>query len=201
MSLLWMVAITLVILQISVFCTTIYLHRAKTHKGLELNPVVGLLMHLFMYRKEARDPQTIRKYTPDWKPDVLDRIPGLEYGALGGMAIFMLMFGVWWGLAAWWVHVIGYILLNSSINSVCHMVGYRNFDNKATNLKSIAMLTAGEGLHNNHHEFPTSARFAWRGHEIDPAWPVCLSIAPSGCDRRSVSRAGRKRKARCQRSR
>jgi stearoyl-CoA desaturase (delta-9 desaturase) len=52
------------------------------------------------------------------------------------------------------------------------MVGYRNFDNKATNLKSIAMLTAGEGLHNNHHEFPTSARFAWRGHEFDPAWTV-----------------------------
>jgi stearoyl-CoA desaturase (delta-9 desaturase) len=110
-----MIAITLVILQMSVFCTTIYLHRTKTHKGLELNPVVGLLMHLeltlftgvvprqwaavhrkhhhfsdeqgdphspyiygmwtvlfgnyFMYRKEARDPQTIRKYTPDWKPD------------------------------------------------------------------------------------------------------------------------------------
>ena len=46
MSLLWMIAITLVILQMSVFCTTIYLHRTKTHKGLELNPVVGLLMHL-----------------------------------------------------------------------------------------------------------------------------------------------------------
>ena len=34
MSLLWMVTITLVILQASVFCTTIYLHRAKTHRGL-----------------------------------------------------------------------------------------------------------------------------------------------------------------------
>ena len=46
MSLLWMSAITLVILQTSVFFTTIYLHRCKTHRGLELHPVVGLLMHL-----------------------------------------------------------------------------------------------------------------------------------------------------------
>ena len=39
MSILWMLAITLVILQVSVFCTTIYLHRTKTHRGLELHPV------------------------------------------------------------------------------------------------------------------------------------------------------------------
>jgi stearoyl-CoA desaturase (delta-9 desaturase) len=49
------------------------------------------------------------------------------------------------------------------------MVGYRNFDNKATNLQSIAFLTAGEGLHNNHHQYPTSARLSLRGREIDPA--------------------------------
>jgi stearoyl-CoA desaturase (Delta-9 desaturase) len=34
------------------------------------------------------------------------------------------------------------------------------------------LMTAGEGLHNNHHEFPTSARFSLRGREFDPAWPV-----------------------------
>ena len=211
-----MAAITLVILQISVFCTTIFLHRAKTHRGLELHPAVGLLMHLelslftgvvprqwaavhrkhhhfsdqagdphspyihgmwtvlfgnyFFYRKEAHNPLTIRKYTPDWKPDLLDRIPGMEYAALGGLGIFMLLFGVWWGLAAWSFHVAAYILLNSSINSICHMVGYRNFDNKATNLQSIALVTAGEGLHNNHHEYPSSALFALRKGEIDLAW-------------------------------
>ena len=218
MSLLWMAAITLAILQVSVFFTTIYLHRAKTHRGLELNPVVGLLMHLeltlftgviprqwvavhrkhhhfsdevgdphspyiyglwkvlfgnyFMYRKEAQDAAMVAKYTPDWKLDILDRIPGLNYGALIGLGIFMLLFGIWWGAAAWVTHVVLYIFLNSSINSVCHMIGYRNFDNKATNLQSIALLTAGEGLHNNHHEYPTSARFALRPHEIDLAWPA-----------------------------
>ena len=218
MSLLWIVTITLLVLQASVFCTTIYLHRAKTHRGVELHPVVGALMHLelalftgvvprqwaavhrkhhhfsdkdgdphspyiygmwtvlfgnyFFYKREAQDPETIRKYTPEWKEDVLDKIPGIQWAGLGGLSIFILLFGPWWGVGAWFTHAVLYVLLNSAINSVCHMVGYRNFANKATNLQWIAFLTAGEGLHNNHHEYPTSARFALRGWEIDPAWPV-----------------------------
>lgn len=218
MNLLWMGIITLVILQMSVFCTTIFLHRAKTHRGLELHPVAGFLMHLhlslftgivprqwaavhrkhhhfsdkqgdphspyiyglwtvlfgnyFFYKKEASDKAVVRKYTPDWNEDALDKLPGMQYAAFAGMGIFMLMFGVWWGVAAWAAHVALYIFLNSAINSVCHMIGYRNFNNKATNVQWIALLTGGEGLHNNHHEFPTSALFALRGREIDPAWPV-----------------------------
>ena len=46
MNLFWMALITLAVLQMSVFFTTIYLHRAKTHRGLELHPIVGFLMHL-----------------------------------------------------------------------------------------------------------------------------------------------------------
>ncbi len=218
MSLLWMAIITAVILQISVFCTTIYLHRAKTHRGLELHPAIGLLMHLhltlftglvprewaavhrkhhhfsdkqgdphspyiygmwtvlfgnyFFYKRQASDPAVVRKYTPDWKEDALDRLPGMHYGALAGLGIFMLMFGIGWGAAAWTAHVLLYIFLNSSVNSVCHMVGYRNFNNKATNLQWIAWITGGEGLHNNHHEYPSSALFALRRWEVDPAWVV-----------------------------
>ena len=222
MNLPWMALITLAILQMSVLFTTIYLHRAKTHKGLELHPAVGFLMHLelslftgivprqwaavhrkhhhfsdqagdphspyiyglwtvlfgnyFFYRREAANPGTVRKYTRDWKNDALDKIPGMQWAALGGMGIFMLMFGPWWGLAAWGAHAVLYVLLNSAINSVCHMVGYRNFANKATNLQWIAFLTGGEGLHNNHHEYPTSARFALRRWEIDPAWPIIRTL-------------------------
>ena len=229
MSLFWMSVITLLILQTSVFFTTIYLHRAKTHRGLELHPAVGFLMHLelalftgilprewaavhrkhhhfsdeegdphspylfgmwtvlfgnyFMYRKEAKDKAVVRKYTPDWKNDALDSLPGIEYAVLGGLAIFMLMFGVWWGLAAWAFHIVAYILLNASINSICHMRGYRNFDNKATNVQSIALMTAGEGLHNNHHEYPTSPRLSLRRGEIDPAWPLIRALEICGLAR------------------
>jgi stearoyl-CoA desaturase (delta-9 desaturase) len=219
MSLLWMFLITVVIMQASVFVTTIYLHRAQTHRGLELHPFVSNLMHLelvlftgivtrewvavhrkhhhfsdkegdphspylfgmwnvlfnnfFMYRKETKNEATIRKYTPDYKPDLIDKFPVLDrFGIFMGLGIFMLMFGPAWGLGAFLFQAVGYIFLNASINSICHMVGYRNFDNLATNHQFIALLTGGEGLHNNHHEHPSSAKFALRAKEIDPAWPV-----------------------------
>ncbi len=228
MSLLWMAVITFVILQMSVFATTIYLHRSITHRGVELHPVVRLLMHLelmlftgiiprewaavhrkhhhhsdevgdphsprvlgmwtvlfgnyFLYKKEANNKATVNKYTPDYRPDILDHLPMViqDYAIFLGLGIFMLMFGWAWGLAAWAIHIVAYVLLNSSINSLCHMIGYRNFDNLATNIQLIAFLTGGEGLHNNHHEFPTSALFALRGREIDLAWPVIRLLEKCG---------------------
>lgn len=218
MHLLWIVAITVVILQVSVFLTTIYLHRAITHRGLQLHPVIANLMHLhlsiftgvvprqwaavhrkhhhfsdregdphspkvyglwrvllgnyFYYKRETKNTATVLKYTPDYMTDLVDRIPLIEYGVFAGLAIFVVMFGWAWGIAAWGFHLVAYVLLNSMINSLCHHSGYKNYDNGATNLQSVALLTAGEGLHNNHHEFPTSARLSLRKGEIDPAWPV-----------------------------
>jgi len=226
MNLIWMCVITLAVLQASVFITTIYLHRALTHRGLELHPAMAMIMHLhlrlftgivprewvavhrkhhhfsdteddphspvqrglwtvlfgniFLYRTTKNDPALLHKYTPDWRPNWIDRLPGKGYAVLGGLAIFMLLFGWAWGLAAWLAHVVLYILLNSMINSLGHMVGYRNFDNQATNLQWVAFLTGGEGLHNNHHEFPTSARFSLRGREIDPAWPMIVLLERLG---------------------
>ncbi|MEO8098881.1 MAG: fatty acid desaturase [Acidobacteriota bacterium] len=238
MNLLWMFIITVVILQTSVFITTIYLHRSQCHRGLELHPFIANLMHLhlslftgivprewvavhrkhhhfsdkegdphspylfglwtvffgnyFMYRKEIKSEATVRKYTPDYQPDLIDRIPGNTHGAYAGLVVFMLMFGWAWGAAAWVFHVVAYILLNSSINSICHMIGYRNWDNLATNHQWIALLTAGEGLHNNHHQYPSSARFALKSREIDPAWPVIWILQRLGLatvKEQSVARA------------
>jgi len=63
------------------------------------------------------------------------------------------------------------------------MVGYRNYDNLATNLQFLAFLTGGEGLHNNHHEFPSSARFSMKRREIDPAWVVIRVLETFGLAR------------------
>jgi hypothetical protein len=48
----------------------------------------------------------------------------------------------------------------------------KSFENDATNLKLLALITFGEGLHNNHHARPASPKLsAFRG-EFDPAWSV-----------------------------
>ena len=89
------------------------------------------------------------------------------------MVILCSVLGVGWGLLAGATHAILYVfVLSPSINGLCHVLGYRNFDNTATNLQSIAFLTGGEGLHNNHHGFPRSPKFSYRTGEFDPAWPV-----------------------------
>src|SRR5579864_5817341 len=91
---------------------------------------------------------------------------------LGTIALCGII-GLWPGLTAAGVHAVMYVfVLSSSINGLCHHVGYKNFDNTATNIRSLALLTGGEGLHNNHHGYPRSPKFSFRASEIDPAWPI-----------------------------
>ena len=89
------------------------------------------------------------------------------------------------GVAALLFHMVAYVLLNSSINSLCHMIGYRNYDNTATNLRLVAWLTGGEGLHNNHHEHPSAAKFSRKfvRKEFDPAWPLIRLLERCGLAR------------------
>ena len=64
----------------------------------------------------------------------------------------------------------GYLGLSGAVNAVGHTVGRRPNDNSATNGWFLALLTCGEGLHNNHHDRPTSPRFSRRWSQIDLAW-------------------------------
>ena len=58
------------------------------------------------------------------------------------------------------------------VNSACHMIGYRrhNTDDQSTNCWWVALLTFGEGWHNNHHAVQYSARYGWNWWEIDMVW-------------------------------
>lgn len=49
--------------------------------------------------------------------------------------------------------------VTSSVNSICHLFGRRPFasDDESRNVWPLALLSAGESWHNNHHAFPTSA--------------------------------------------
>ena len=142
-----------------------------------------LLWNALYYAREANKPEVIAKYTRDMpytRADVL-----LSRGWLGlgvGMALFIALFSSitpgWWGpvigAVAFVAQGIFYIILNAIINGACHVLGYKNFENTATNLRIVGWLSAGEGLHNNHHQFPASAKLSMNRKrlEFDPAWPV-----------------------------
>ena len=50
-----------------------------------------------------------------------------------------------------------YVMLSGAINAVGHTLRRQPYENSATNGQSLALVTGGEGLHNNHHAAPTSA--------------------------------------------
>lgn len=69
-----------------------------------------------------------------------------------------------------------------SINSVCHVFGRREFqshDNSRNNF-ICGVLGIGEGWHNNHHAFPTSARHGLRWWQLDLSWLVIQAMERTG---------------------
>jgi stearoyl-CoA desaturase (delta-9 desaturase) len=71
--------------------------------------------------------------------------------------------------------------LNAAVNAIGHTSGKRPFEKTyATNGALLALLTAGEGLHSNHHAAPTSARLSWRWHEPDPGWLMIRGLLWTG---------------------
>ena len=213
--------VTLVLIQVAVFSTTIYLHRTETHRALVLHPAVALVFrfaiwvttgivprqwvavhrkhhaftdeegdphsphlegfwsvqlgNVFHYVREARNPDVVEKYARDIQDDAWDRaiFRHATWGPMGGTIVLCAVLGIGWGLLAAAIHGIMYVfVLSPSINGLCHYAGYKNFDNPAMNIRTLALLTGGEGLHNNHHGFPRSPKFSLRRSEFDPAWPL-----------------------------
>ena len=133
-----------------------------------------MIGNVYYYRREANSDDTLEKYASDLPFDRLDRVL-LRRGILGFSltgVILVLLMGLGSGLVAISTLAAVYLLLNAAINGAGHTFGYKSFENDATNLKLLALITFGEGLHNNHHARPASPKLsAFRG-EFDPAWPL-----------------------------
>jgi stearoyl-CoA desaturase (delta-9 desaturase) len=209
--------------QVAIFITTVYLHRALTHRALTIHPAVALpfrtviwmttgmrprewvavhrkhhaatdtvddphspkqvgfwrvqLGNVGLYKKVAADAANTSKYARDIPPDRLDRL-AFDYSLLGlgvGTTILIvtmwaLGFGLLTGLLAAGLHAVFYVMLSGAINAIGHTAGKQPYENSATNLQSLEFITAGEGLHNNHHAAPTSARLGHRWWEVDFGW-------------------------------
>lgn len=65
-----------------------------------------------------------------------------------------------------------------SVNSVCHLWGQRQFPtiDQSKNNPIVAIMTLGEGWHNNHHAFPCSAKFGLAWWQFDLGWLCILAL-------------------------
>ena len=154
------------------------------------------LLNVAMYRREARNPRTIERYARDLAPTRADRL-FYDHAVVGlglGVALLCVVFGWKVGLLAAFVHVNVYLGGSAAVNAIGHHFGRRPYDNTAGNLQWLAFVTAGEGLHNNHHATPTSAKLSHRWFEIDPGWWLIKTLTWFRLARlRVLTGAGRRR--------
>ncbi len=132
------------------------------------------IVWLFKGSAQENDEATCRKYAPDLMKDkahvflnkyfmVPTAILGLILLAVGGFPM------VFWGIflrTVWGWHC------TFLVNSATHLWGTRRFETgeDSRNNGLVALLTFGEGWHNNHHANPVSARHGLTWYEIDINW-------------------------------
>lgn len=172
------------------------------------SPVVYGIRKVFwqgveLYRIASRDSASIEKYGRGTPDDWIERHLYSRYPELGPtlMALISIaLFGVG-GMAVWAIQMAWIPLWAAGIvNGLGHWWGYRNFESSdtSTNLAPWGLWIGGEELHNNHHAFPSSAKFALRRFEFDLGWAVIrglerlhlarvLRVAPSLDQRPNVS--------------
>ena len=228
----WQMAIFfLVVTQLTMMSTTLYLHRSAAHRGVDFHPVVAhwfrfwswlttamvtkewtavhrkhhakcetaedphsprfqginkvLWRGVELYQSARLDKAMLEKYGKGSPDDFIERAVYSRVPFMGPvlmLAIDVALFGIpgvaIWALQMAWIP----FWAAGVINGLGHWWGYRNFDtaDTATNLTPWGVWIGGEELHNNHHAFPSSAKFALRKYEFDIGWAVISGLRALG---------------------
>ena len=128
-----------------------------------------------LYRKAAEQEDTLRRYGSGTPDDFMERHLYSRFKNIGVIMLLfaqLILFGLP-GLAIWAIQMLWIPLFAAGvINGIGHWFGYRSFatDDLSTNIVNIGILIGGEEMHNNHHAYPSSARFSMRWWEFDIGW-------------------------------
>jgi len=134
-----------------------------------------LLQGYELYRKEAQNQDTLKRYGHGTPDDWMERNLYTRFSFAGVVAMLLIdlaLFGAA-GLAVWAVQMLWTPVMAAGIvNGAAHYWGYRNFEapDASTNISPWGILIAGEELHNNHHTYPTSAKLSVKPYEFDIGW-------------------------------
>jgi len=218
----WQIVLyTLVTTHLTIMGVTIFLHRAQSHRALELGPIpahffrfwlwlgTGMVTKEFvaihrkhhakvdteedphspqtrgikklllegteLYRAESKNMETMAKYGSGTPDDWIERNLYTRYSWQGvglmlilDLALFGAVGAAVWAVQMAWIPV----MATGVINGIGHYWGYRNFESPdaSTNVSFWGIIIGGEELHNNHHTYPTSARFSVKPYEFDIGW-------------------------------
>ena len=134
-----------------------------------------LLTGVELYRAESKVQETITKYGLGTPADWIERNLYTRYSWQGVglmMLINVTLFGAL-GITVWAIQMLWIpIMATGIINGLGHWWGYRNFEaaDASTNVSPWGIVIGGEELHNNHHTYPTSAKFSVKPYEFDIGW-------------------------------
>ena len=167
-------------------------HSPHGH-GAGMKGMLKGMLHSHMTWILQGDPKDLDRYAPDLRADPLLRFMGKYWwvwallglfipAALGGLLTWSWMgvlLGFLWGglVRVFFVHHTTW-----SINSVCHIWGTRPFrsHDESRNNWIMGLIGLGEGWHNNHHAFPTSARHGLRWWEFDLSYLIIRGLEKLG---------------------
>lgn len=120
------------------------------------------------------DPTFRRRFARDLDGDPVHRFFDRSYVLLAvGLGLVLFHLGGWkWVVWGMFVRLVLVYHVTWLVNSAAHRFGYRSHPTRdlSTNCWWVAALAFGEGWHNNHHAFPSSARHGLARWELDPTW-------------------------------
>jgi sn-2 palmitoyl-lipid 9-desaturase len=140
---------------------------------------------------ESFDPNLYRKWAPDLAKDAFYRWLD-KYFLLLQLPVALALYAVGgWSFVIYGVFLRAVILWHTTwlINSASHIIGYRSFEETGDNSRNLwwtALLTYGEGWHNNHHAHPNVAPAGRTWWEIDTTWWVIQGLQKLGLAKKVV---------------
>jgi stearoyl-CoA desaturase (delta-9 desaturase) len=163
------------------------------HHGAGILGVLRGAWHAHVAWFFERDPDDLGRYVADLRRSGALRVAnamflfwvalGLVVPAVVGGVVTQSWAGAWTGLI--WGGLVRVFLVHHvtwSVNSACHLWGLRPFDSGDESRDNVVFgwLALGEGWHNAHHAFPTSARHGLRWWKFDASYWVIRALALVG---------------------
>ncbi len=138
-----------------------------------------------LYREARSDRDAIEKYGKGCPDDWIERTLYTPHATMGPTLLLFISFALFGfaGVAIWAIQMAWIPFWAAGVvNGLGHWWGYRNFESAdtSTNLTPWGVWIGGEELHNNHHAFPSSAKFALRKFEFDIGWSTIRLFEKAG---------------------